>query len=160
MQIYGTAHLPDGFVRSVHESPLCQRDERPRGRRQHIYSKKYGVRIYPTFLLLRPDGSLYAKLEGGATKQAAKFIKRVEEALQLGAMEERYEAGERDIKLLTDYVNALHRPAPGKARAVISDYMVTLSAEEIADPDILCLIGQLGDMDCPGFAHLMDNRKA
>lgn len=159
MQIYGTAHLPDGFVRSVHESPLCQRDERPRGRRQHIYSKKYGVRIYPTFLLLRPDGSLYAKLEGGATKQAAKFIKRVEEALQLGAMEERYEAGERDIKLLTDYVNALHRPAPGKARAVISDYMVTLSAEEIADPDILCLIGQLGDMDCPGFAHLMDNRK-
>ena len=37
--------------------------------------------------------------------------------------------------------------------------MVTLSAEEIADPDILCLIGQLGDMDCPGFAHLMDNRK-
>ena len=26
-------------------------------------AKKYGVRIYPTFLLLRPDGSLYAKLE-------------------------------------------------------------------------------------------------
>lgn len=122
-------------------------------------AKKYGVRIYPTFLLLRPDGSLYAKLEGGATKQAAKFIKRVEEALQLGAMEERYEAGERDIKLLTDYVYALQRPAPGKARAVISDYMETLSAEEMADPDILCLIGQLGDMDCPGFAHLMDNRK-
>lgn len=81
-------------------------------------------------------------LEGGATKQAGKFIKRVEEALELGAMEERYEAGQRDIKLLTDYVYALQRPAPGKARAVISDYMETLSAEEMADPDILCLIGQ------------------
>lgn len=121
-------------------------------------ARKYNVRIYPTFLLLRPDGSLYAKLEGGATKQAGKFIKRVEEALSLGDMEERYEAGQRDIKLLTGYVHALKRPAPGKARAVISDYMETLSAEEMADPDIMNLIGQLDDMDCPGFARLMDNR--
>lgn len=128
---------------------------------ENVYiAKKYNVRIYPTFLLLRPDGSLYAKLEGGASKQAGKFIKRVEEALQLGDMEERYEAGQRDIKLLTDYVHALQRPTPAKARAVISDYMATLSAEQMADSDILNLIGQLGDMDCPGFARLMDNRNS
>ncbi len=68
-------------------------------------AKKYNVRIYPTFLILRTDGSLYAKLEGGAVKYAGKFLNRVDGALALGEMEERYTAGDRGVDLLTAYVD-------------------------------------------------------
>ncbi len=44
------------------------------------HAAKYGVRAYPTFLILNPDGTEVARVVGGAA-DADKFIKRVEEAL-------------------------------------------------------------------------------
>lgn len=38
--------------------------------------KKFGVRAYPTFLILRPDGSVQHKVVGGGDLEG--FIARVE----------------------------------------------------------------------------------
>lgn len=119
---------------------------------------KYDVRIYPTFLILRPNGELYAKMEGGATKYAGKFLKRVDDALELGSMHDRYAVGERDVEFLTAYTDALRHPDPARARRVISEYTAGLSVEEVMDADNLNLIKKLGDIDCDGFKHLMDIR--
>lgn len=121
-------------------------------------AKKYNVHIYPTFLILRTDGSLYAKLEGGAVKYAGKFLNRVDGALALGEMEERYTAGDRGVDLLTAYVDALMHPAPMKARSIINDYVVTLSVDDMACDANLELIKRLGDAECDGYIHMVDNR--
>ena len=121
-------------------------------------AEKYDVRIYPTYLILRPNGELYVKMEGGATKYAGKFLKRVDDALELGSMHDRYTVGERDIEFLTAYTDALRRPNPAGARMIISDYTEGLSADEVMNADNLQLIKKLGDIDCDGFKHLMDIR--
>lgn len=121
---------------------------------------KYDVRVYPTFLLLRPDGSLYAKIEGGVAKkaQAGVFIERVENAIRIAGMESRYESGDRDPELIADYVSAVSRQYPHKGRAVIDDYIASQSAAGLVTPVSRKLIGMISSTDCPAFRHVYDLR--
>lgn len=127
---------------------------------ENIYiAERFNVQIYPSFLILRPDGSLYAKIEGGAVKNAAKFISRVENALALGAMDDRYASGERGIEFLNTYVEALQRPAPKKAQKIISDYILTLSVDDMANEKNLAFMTKLNDAECEGYRHMIKNRR-
>lgn len=72
-------------------------------------SKRFGVRAYPTFLVLRADGTLIHKLVGG--RDADGIIRSVEEAFDAskasGALEESYRAGQRDKDFLLNYLKSL-----------------------------------------------------
>lgn len=123
-------------------------------------AEKYDVRVYPTFLLLRPDGSLYVKIEGGIAKkpQAGVFIERVESAIKLAEMESRYESGDRNPELIADYVAAVSRQYPQKGRAVLNDYIPSQSASDLVTPVSRKLIGMIQSTDCPAFRHVYDSR--
>lgn len=90
---------------------------------------KYGVPAYPTFLILKTDGSLIYKIVGG-TETADEFIAKVEEGFgekSAFKMEERYLRGDREEGYLFEYINSLL--ASGlydKAREVAGEILASL----------------------------------
>ena len=72
--------------------------------------KKFGVRAYPTFLILRPDGSVQHKVVGGGDLEG--FIARVEKGLNektsLDYLNKLYEKGKMNKKQLMAYQIALN----------------------------------------------------
>ena len=80
--------------------------------RAHFYFelvKRYGIRAFPTFLILRPDGSVYHKLLGSGEADA--FLKRVQEGMKeensTGYLDRLYEEGNRDKAFLSRYIQSL-----------------------------------------------------
>ena len=71
--------------------------------------KRYGIRAFPTFLILRPDGSVYHKLLGSGEADA--FLKRVQEGMKeensTGYLDRLYEEGNRDKAFLSRYIQSL-----------------------------------------------------
>lgn len=117
-------------------------------------ARDYNVRIYPTFLLVRPDGSLYYRIEGGAVKQPEKFITRVENALRLGDMNARYDKGERSVEFVSEYIKAIGKNEPARQRRVLDEYIPTLSATQVASPEVWSCIDRITSTDCAAFRHI------
>ena len=67
---------------------------------------KYGIKAYPTFLILDGDGNLIHMFAGGTLSLA--FIDKVEESFNpdkaFGNLQKRYKSGERDKKLVANYI--------------------------------------------------------
>ncbi len=72
-------------------------------------AKKYGIRAYPTFLILRSDGSVQHRILGGG--DAKSIIERSKEGLNedtsTGSMDKKYEEGNRDKDFLVSYMKKL-----------------------------------------------------
>ena len=72
-------------------------------------ARKFGVKAYPTFVILDGKGELVHMFAGGILDIS--FIDKVEEAFDphkaFGALKKRYEAGERSPKLVASYLEAL-----------------------------------------------------
>ena len=72
-------------------------------------AKRYGIRAFPTFLILRPDGSVYHKLLGSGEADA--FLRRVQEGMveenSTGYLDRLYEEGNRDKAFLSRYIQSL-----------------------------------------------------
>ena len=94
--------------------------------------KRFGVRAYPTFLVLRTDGTLVHKLVGG--RDADGIIRGVEEAFDAskasGAMEASYQAGERGKEFLLKYLKTLIRFYDPLETVVAGELMDQLSDKE------------------------------
>ncbi len=72
-------------------------------------AKRYSIRAFPTFLILRPDGSVYHKLLGSG--EADEFLRRVQEGMveenSTGYLDRLYEEGNRDKAFLSRYIQSL-----------------------------------------------------
>ena len=72
-------------------------------------AEKFGVKAYPTFVILDGNGELVHMFAGGVPDVS--FIDKVEEAFQpdkaFGALKKRYDAGERTPKFVASYLEAL-----------------------------------------------------
>ena len=121
-------------------------------------AEKYGVKIYPTFLIINPDGSLYHRIEGGAVKTAGKFIDRVEKALKLGEYEARFAAGERGGEFMVEYVSSIDPRFPQQIVSVLDAYIPELAPADLASESSRTLIGMISATDCAAFRHVFDNR--
>lgn len=83
-------------------------------------AEKFGVRAYPTFVIIGPDGSMRHMIVGG--DNGAAFIERVKEAFDdtkaLGVLAQRYDAGDRNSEFLYSYMKTLKNIHNGKAADV------------------------------------------
>ena len=74
-----------------------------------MLAKRFGIRSFPTFLLVEPDGSLRHKIVGGTDSES--FVALVKEGLDdntaLGSLMKKYDNGERDKKFLATYIRTL-----------------------------------------------------
>lgn len=78
--------------------------------------EKYGITAYPTYLILRPDGTVYHKIVGGKGT-AEEFIEMVKRGMNkkysLSYLDERYEKGKMNKEELRRYIVALKEANEG-----------------------------------------------
>lgn len=123
-------------------------------------ARKYNVRMYPTFLILNPDGSLYC-METGATtgKQAKAFVDKMDDAVARVEMERRYKANDRTPEFLRQYVALLRRSPSGNLVPVINELLMPLSTAELCMPDNWDLLNnEIKSTDNPLFERLLKER--
>ena len=124
-------------------------------------ARKYGVVIYPTFLLLNPDGSLFYKIEGGASKKPAQFLPKIENALIVGEMNRRYDGGDRSDAFMAEYTSKLSRSDLRRLRQVLDEYIPSKSAAELGDSTVWSIIKRgISTTASAAFRHVFDNRQA
>lgn len=124
-------------------------------------AKKYGVRVYPTFLILNPDGSLFC-LETGATtrKSERTFVQKMQEAVEKVEMEQQYQAGDRKPEFLRSYVALLQRTGNGNLPQVVGELLMPLSTSQLCLPENWQLVDAIiQSTDDPLFARLLKERK-
>lgn len=123
--------------------------------------KKYDVGIYPTFLIINPDGSLYCK-EIGAIRRNSKdsFVDKMKRAVERTELGKRYEAGERDPKVIARYVELLKGSGNEQAGKVVNDYLLPMSIEELCqEANWKMVSAEVNSPDSPIFRKLLDNRE-
>ena len=96
-------------------------------------AKKFEVHAYPTFLMIRPDGSVQHRLVGGDGLEA--FIARVEQGFDeqnnLSALHSRYEKGGLSKSELFRYWEALEEAGEdARAGKVYAELLALLTDEE------------------------------
>ena len=76
---------------------ICLKYDMEKGEGPEL-AKKFGVRAYPTFVIVNPDGTIRHKLVGGG--EGEQFIERVKESFDdnkaLGVLDAKYNNGDRD----------------------------------------------------------------
>lgn len=94
--------------------------------------KKYGVGVFPTYLMIHPDGSLAHKFKGAMS--ASDFLEGVKESFDadkaFGTLEKRYVDGDRGKEFLSNYVEALIACSDPRSVAVSHELFKLLSSEE------------------------------
>ncbi len=115
---------------------ICVKYDMEKGEGPEL-GKKFGVRAYPTFVIVNPDGSIRHKLVGGG--EGEEFIKRVEESFDdekaLGTSITKYNEGNRDKAFLASYAQTLLDLYDPAAKDVANELFITLSDEEKVSPD-------------------------
>lgn len=128
-------------------------------------AKRYGIRAYPTFLILRPDGSVQHKILGGGDAQG--IIKRAQdglnEATSTGYLDNQYEKGNKDKAFLASYAQSLLGLYESeKAKTVSNELLSQLSDTEKMSPDYWFIYesNDLSGLNSDNFNFLVKNRKA
>ncbi len=127
-------------------------------------AKKYGIRAYPTFLILRPDGSVQHKTVGGG--DAKSIIERATQGLNeetsTGGMDKKYEEGNRDKDFLVSYLNKLIRNYEKEKPVQVAGALVnTLTDAEKISPDYWFIYenNDLSGLGSDNFNYLIKHEK-
>ena len=124
-------------------------------------AKKFDVAAYPTFIILNPDGTLRHKLVGSADPD--EFIECVKVAFDdekaFGALQAKYESGNRDKAFLAQYVQALLDAYDPHASEVAEGLFNSLTDEEKVSEDYWFLFSneQLAPQGSEFARYLMEN---
>lgn len=124
-------------------------------------AKKYNVRIYPTYLILNPDGSVYCCMEGAAVSSPKEdFVQKVKDAIQLAEFNRQYQSGRRDKAFLEEYMNFLRLHSKKQLQFVMNETMTPLGVKKLCESHNWELIKtELNNIDLSLFRYLLKNRK-
>lgn len=124
---------------------------------------KLGIGAYPTFVLIKPDGTVHHKMVGGM--DADELILKVKKAQRdietIGAFAARYDAGERDKTLLVKYLNALMEACEITKMKEVSNILINLlNDDEKVQPDCWILFNNddLAKLNSANHKYLLQNR--
>ena len=123
--------------------------------------RKYEVGIYPTFLIINPDGTLYCK-EIGAVRLNSKvsFVEKMKRAVERTELAVKYDAGERDGQLVRRYAELLRESGDRKADEVVNDYLLSMTVDELCREDNWqMMVTDVRSPEAPVFRRLLDERE-
>ncbi|MGV3764753.1 MAG: thioredoxin family protein [Chitinophagaceae bacterium] len=134
-----------------------------------VLLKKYAVGAFPTFLLLKPDGSLHFKFVGGMSD--SQFVSTVRAGMapdnKVFALQQAYASGDRSPEVCRNYikmkVEVQEIPA---AQEAAKEYLASLSPKDRTSPENWFLFGEnryamyLSNVHSASFRYLVQNRKA
>lgn len=124
-------------------------------------ARKYNVRAYPTLLFINADGQLVHR--GVGYKDAEDFIQLGEEAQdpakQIGALQRKFEHGERGPEFLKNYALAAANAMAPNANEIASAYLST--QEDWTGETEMQLVFQAADDPAdPYFQEIVKHREA
>ena len=140
---------------------ICVKYDMEKGEGPEL-AEKFGVRAYPTFVILNWDGTLRHKLVGGG--DADGFIERVKEAFDdnkaLGTLQAKYDGGNREKEFLAQYTQALLGVYDLNAAKVAEELFNVLTDEEKVSEDYWFLFSNpdLAPEGSAIAAYLLANR--
>ena len=125
-------------------------------------AQKYDVQVYPTYLILNHDGTVYCRLDGGAVSSPKEdFVQKIKDAIELAEANRKYAAGERDQLFLEKYINTLRAHDKNRLQTVMSETMIQLGVNKLCEPENWMLIKtEINNVDTPLFRYLVENRAA
>lgn len=125
-------------------------------------AQKYNVQIYPTYLFINHDGSLYCRMDGGGvSKPEDNFVQKVKNAIELTELNKEYAAGNREQAFLKKYITILQKQDKQKLQIVLGETMPQLGVKKLCEAENWSLIKtEITNVDTPLFRYLVDNRKA
>ncbi len=124
--------------------------------------KKYNVQVYPTYLILNADGSIYCRLDGGAVSNPKEdFVQKLKDAIELAELNKKYLDGTRDQAFLEKYIAFLQTHDRARLQKVTSETMPKMGVKKLCEPKNWNLIkNEITDIDTPLFRYLLNNRKS
>lgn len=126
-------------------------------------AKKYGVKAYPTMLVLTPDGGVKYKLLGGM--DARTFMDKIKRSREPGVsyaeLKEKYKAGDRSNAVMPEYLITMSDAGELKDQYnELKDYFNSLREEERFSPSVWKLYDKfVKEYYSPEFTYLVENRK-
>ena len=115
---------------------VCVKYDMEKGEGEEL-AKQWEVRAFPTFLIIRPDGSIQHRLVGADDLEV--FIARVEQGLNaetnLEAQKRRYAEGNMDNRQLMAYWQTLNDAADPDEAKVYTELLGRLSETEKLQPE-------------------------
>jgi hypothetical protein len=119
---------------------------------------RFGVRAYPTFIILDGDNEMQHLFSGGVIGLG--FIDKVAESFDpdkaLGPLQRRYDAGERDKKFVASYIYAL-QSSYRDVTALAQSFLDSLPDDEKICEECLFLFGDNFPLDSPRATFLADH---
>lgn len=145
----------------LNQNFICLKYDMEKGEGPEL-AKKFGVRAYPTFVIVNPDGTIRHKLVGGG--EGEKFIERVKESFDdnkaLGALDAKYNSGNRDKAFLSQYAQVMVANYDPNAKAIVDELLKISTDEEKLSEDYWFIFGnsELSPKDSEAAKFLTDNR--
>lgn len=125
--------------------------------------KKYGVKAYPTLLLIRGDGTLQHKIVG--FHQADELIRMMKEGMNEATsfynLQQLYESGNRECNVVVRYIDfLLQNQENEKAQSVTGEFMNNLTEDQKKNPILWPIYSSrtLAAWGSPYFTFLLDHK--
>ena len=139
---------------------VCYKQDMEKGQGKDL-AKAYGVSVYPTFLILTPEGEVVHRSVGGQT--AEEFLKGMKIGCgenSLYVLTNRYKSGERTPVFVLKYVEALSDAyMMDEKDLVVHEYWNSLDDAECCSMDNWLLLKQyVHDVESPEYAYLLEHR--
>ena len=141
---------------------ICLKYDMEKGEGPEL-AKKFGVRAYPTFVILNTDGTVRHKFVGGG--EPDRFIERVKDAFDdnkaTGVLEAKYAEGVRDKEFLVKYVESLISMYSPDASKVAAELYGQLTDEEKVSSDYWFIFNNpdLAPAGSEAYEYLLANRE-
>lgn len=125
--------------------------------------KQFGVKVFPTYLFIHPDGQELHRIVGAHTAEGV-FLNSARKALTLNgylaALEVRYGRGERNPKFMLEYLDALHMAGElQKEQELAQGLMDLMTTDHFLDNEYRQLLDKyLSDPSSRLFGLLIENR--
>ncbi|WP_159520664.1 thioredoxin family protein [Sunxiuqinia indica] len=126
-------------------------------------AKKYAVAAFPTLLFMDAEGKVVhtqvGSTDGPGLIEQAKIAS--DPSRQIGALQERYDNGDRDIKFLSDYVQALAGAYEmDKIKEVGAELIKITPPEKLVNEEAFFILMYSGalEFDSPAYNYLIQNK--
>ena len=124
-------------------------------------AKKYGIKAYPTFVILDKNGGLQHVFAGGILDGKA-FINKVENSFDpkkaYGVLKKRYEAGDRSKELQSAYLQALVGTHTENPEPLINTFYNSLNEKDKVSKETLFIYEMFAPLDSEKADFFEDNR--
>lgn len=139
---------------------VCIKVDMEKGEGPELH-KRFTVRAYPTFLFIDGDGNEVNRIVGGS--DADRFLKMVQEgvgAKSMKTMTARYEAGERSMEFLIDYLDVLEKAYASDKCSQVAQELLDGKTEQLLTNEALynAFISYTTSPLTPAFQYVTEHK--